>query len=524
MDRLTPAELHDAATDLFDLDPPARVMAINEDGLIVPLPTTVRLRGHQAIVGPVSAMDLVVPEDVETVIAAWMQARTTGRAGGRVHPAVAPSLLVDLDFVDARHTHGVYLGFVSGAHSADELATGASDHPLRPRFGISHKDELAIFTHCDDGYLHLLGWPADELIGRRAIELVHPEDHPRAIANWMDLLAHPGASRRTQLRHRRVDGSWVWLEITNTNHLRDPDLRYVLGETVDISDEMAATEALRAGRELLARLTDALPVGVLQLGPSGTVAYRNDRIEAILGRPIPPETALDDLWEPGTAPGPQLQAALAHGEDSDREIVVERPDGGTARVEVAVRALRAADGEITGAVACLNDVSEAVALREELAHRATFDPLTGCLTRRALLERLDTMLAGGRTVTAFFLDLDSFKPVNDRFGHTVGDALLRHVGHHLTEHVGDRGLVGRLGGDEFLVATTEPCDPASAAAEAEAVRNAIGVPLLVDGVRLSARASVGVARSGTDGIVGSDDLIAAADGSMYRVKAQRRSS
>ena len=524
MDRLTPAELLQAATDLFEREPPARLMAINEDGLVVPLPATVPLRGHRVMADLVSAMDLAVPEDVEAVISAWFTTRATGWATVRIRPAVAPSLSVDLDFVDARPTHGVYLAFVSGAQLAAELTTSAADHPLRPRFGISHKDKLAVFTHCDDGYERLLGWPAEKLVGRRALELLHPEDHPRAIANWMDLLAHPGASRRTQLRHRHADGGWVWLEITNTNHLRDPDRGYVLGETVDISDEMAATEALRAGRELLARLTDALPVGVLQLGVTGLVAYRNDRVEAILGRPIPPDTALDDVWPPGTGAGPQLHAALTDAEDSDREIAVERPDGTTARVEVAVRTLHGPDGEVTGAVACIHDVTEAAALREELAHRATFDPLTGCLTRRALLERLDVMLAGGREVTAFFLDLDAFKPVNDRFGHTVGDALLRHVGHRLTEHLGDRGLVGRLGGDEFLVATTDPQGDAGATTAAEELRRAVAVPLLADGVRLSARASIGVARSGTAGAVGSDELIAAADGNMYRVKAERRSS
>ncbi|HEX2808586.1 MAG TPA: PAS domain-containing protein, partial [Kineosporiaceae bacterium] len=210
----------------------------------------------------------------------------------------------------------------------------------------------------------------------------------------MDLLGRPGAARRVRLRHRRADGEWTWFEITNHNLLNDPEHGYVLAEMVDTSDEMAATEALRAGEELLRRLTEALPVGVVQFDAVGRVVYRNDRLASILGRDLPP--ARNDVDEPVAGRSglgelsESVTGVLASGHDADFEAAQSDADGVSRRIHVRLRALRGSEGEVTGAIACVNDVTDAAQLREELAHQATFDALTGCLTRRAVLVHLDT--------------------------------------------------------------------------------------------------------------------------------------
>jgi len=535
MQPLGPAALDEVLAGLLRASPPGHVTAIDQNGLFVPMPESVPLDCHHLIENASSALDLVVPDDIRAVITTWTTTRTSGAAHERVHLLAAPDTLAEIHFVDARHSHGVYLGMVLGAPAVGGIRTPA-EGALRPRYGTNRKDELGVFVECDDAYLHMLGWPEGGLVGRRGLEIIHPDDQTRAIANWMDQLRSPGTARRTRLRHRRGDGSWIWLEVTNHNLLGVPEGGHVLGEAIDISEEMAASEALRASEELLRRLTDALPVGVVQLDALGRVAYRNDPLEEVLGVPV---GCGDDLLAAfgsggGDAAGtlrPALRAALDRGMDGDHEVRLA-PSGlaGPRRVLVAVRALRAAPaeatapaeetaGHVTGAVACFSDVTEAAALREELTRRATVDALTGCLTRRALLDRLEALLAGTAPVTALFIDLDGFKPINDRFGHAVGDRLLQHIGARLLAHVGPDGSVGRLGGDEFLVVTTAPRDDASAARAAEGITRAIGEPLEVDGVTLIARASVGVARTapGTD----ADALVAAADQLMYREKTSR---
>jgi diguanylate cyclase (GGDEF)-like protein/PAS domain S-box-containing protein len=300
----------------------------------------------------------------------------------------------------------------------------------------------------------------------------------------------------------------------------------VLAEMVDTSDEMAATEALRAGEELLRRLTEALPVGVVQFDAVGRVVYRNDRLASILGRDLP--LARNDVDEPVAGRSglgelsESVTGVLASGHDADFEAEQSDADGVSRRIHVRLRALRGSEGEVTGAIACVNDVTDAAQLREELAHQATYDPLTGCLTRRALLERLDAMLASEYPVTVLFIDLDGFKQVNDQYGHAVGDALLRHVGGCLLAHAAAQDVVGRLGGDEFLIATTTLSDAATVAAAADAAAAALARPVIVDGVRLSARASIGAAHS--PDAADADALVAAADAVMYRTKTERRAA
>jgi PAS domain S-box-containing protein len=105
----------------------------------------------------------------------------------------------------------------------------------------------------------ILGWSREEMVGHRSLEVIHPEDRPRAVANWMDTRSAPGAGRRVRLRHLHRNGSWQWFEFTNHNLLGDPKHGCVVAEMVDISDEMAALEALRANERLLRRLAETLP-------------------------------------------------------------------------------------------------------------------------------------------------------------------------------------------------------------------------------------------------------------------------
>ena len=518
--RLDQSTLDTVLTSLLAQDPPAPVIAIAENSSIVPMPTSVPLRGHVVIEGLSSALELVVPDDFTDVIDCWQAAWTVGAAHVLAHPATDPGLEMVMHVVDATVAYGVYLCFVFGLPDVVQGQTQPGNG-MRPRYGIMEKSDLSVVLSCDKSVQRMLGWDADELIGRRSLDFVHPEDRQRVIANWMDLMNSPGATRRVRQRHKRADGGWMWLEVTNHNLLEDPDRRCMRVELVDISEEMAATEALRAGEELLRTLTEALPVGVVQLGLDGRIVYRNDRAESVLGCQL---QAGEDFATPVGNPKlvEAVNATLGQGCDQDLELVHNLRDGAVRRMNVSLRALGGGDGGITGAIACLSDVTGAAELREELARLVTYDSLTGCLSRRAVLEQLGTLTAAGAPVTVLFVDLDGFKEVNDRHGHAVGDALMRHVGACLLAGLKPGEVVGRLGGDEFLIATTEPDNDSEVAAIADATAKAVGQPLLFAGLHLIARASIGAARS--TGVTDADMLVAAADAVMYRTRTERRAT
>lgn len=156
----------------------------------------------------------------------------------------------------------------------------------------------------------------------------------------------------------------------------------------------------------------------------------------------------------------------------------------------------------------------------DLAHT---DPLTGLANRRALDARIAELLAKGEGAPSFklvLLDLDGFKPVNDRYGHAVGDRLLCGVAERLCEVVGDDGLVVRQGGDEFAV-LIPPQSRLQDAPLAEHLLIALVRPHVIDGVSVSVGASAGVAQWPADG-TDADALFDFADRALYQAKAETR--
>ena len=94
------------------------------------------------------------------------------------------------------------------------------------------------------------------------LDQIHPDDQGRAVEGWLAVLA-TRRNQQTRLRRRRKDGTWMWVDTTLHNFLNEPGRNHVLVEIIDISAEMQAQEALDDREELLRRLTNAMPVGLL---------------------------------------------------------------------------------------------------------------------------------------------------------------------------------------------------------------------------------------------------------------------
>ena len=177
-------------------------------------------------------------------------------------------------------------------------------------------------------------------------------------------------------------------------------------------------------------------------------------------------------------------------------------------------------------VVLLSDVTELRRKDKEMWHQANFDRLTGLPNRALLADRIDGMLRRARRnhteVAVLFIDLDDFKPVNDDFGHDVGDLLLREVAGRLQRLFRDEDTVSRLGGDEFVVAMHAELNSGFGQNAAGKIVASLSEPFQVAGHALTISCSVGVARFPDDGD-SADSLIQHADHAMYRAKKQGRS-
>lgn len=192
-----------------------------------------------------------------------------------------------------------------------------------------------------------------------------------------------------------------------------------------------------------------------------------------------------------------------------------RDDGTSFAGELAlhVRAREVGHGVVL--LGTMHDLSN-VLLLDELRHRASTDPLTGLANRAQLTTRLETGWGQGR-VALHFLDLDGFKPINDRHGHAVGDETLRVVAQRLRHAVRADDVVARLGGDEFVVLQAGVTEPGDAEGLAASLVDVLRAPMNIGGVRVTLGVSVGVALSEPDppSLL---PLLTAADRAMYDAK------
>lgn len=171
-------------------------------------------------------------------------------------------------------------------------------------------------------------------------------------------------------------------------------------------------------------------------------------------------------------------------------------------------------------------VSDLVSRRElelQLTHRATHDSLTGLANRALIYERLERTLAHARdvdgSVGVLFCDLDGFKEINDTLGHEWGDRVLVATAERLLAASRPRDLVGRVGGDEFIIVCPNLESVDVAIDVAHRLEDAIRAPIVHDGQSVQITASIGLAP--TDGSVTVDEVVRVADAEMYTAKRQR---
>jgi diguanylate cyclase (GGDEF)-like protein len=170
------------------------------------------------------------------------------------------------------------------------------------------------------------------------------------------------------------------------------------------------------------------------------------------------------------------------------------------------------------------EITEREAAEARAQTLARHDPLTGLANRRHFLEELDRrLLLIGEEKEAFallFVDLDRFKPINDVHGHAIGDQLLQVIATRLQNCIRDDSFAARLGGDEFAVLLEGPGGRESVGIAARRILNELSAPILVNGLKLTVGASIGIAMCPSDGRNGAD-LVQRGDAAMLRAKEDR---
>lgn len=318
------------------------------------------------------------------------------------------------------------------------------------------------------------------------------------------------------------------------SYLPDTDARGVVtGLFVQVTD---ITERKRMENELFdekerVRLTlQSIGDAVVCSDAKGMVTYLNPVAERLTGWQAF-DAAVHNVDEVVSLRSPDndeplpstLRTAMQQGAPTEpvRGVLVHRTTGQRFQVEETASPITDRHGAVTGAVAVLRDVTDAVAMAERMAHLAQYDSLTDLPNRVLLQDRAQLAMAQARrerkSLAVMYLDLDGFKQINDTLGHAVGDQLLVQFAQRLQAGVRASDTVCRQGGDEFVVLLPGLDTPEAACGVARKILAACDTPFELAGQRVQVGLSGGIALFPQHGD-SFDELSRHADDALYAAK------
>jgi diguanylate cyclase (GGDEF)-like protein/PAS domain S-box-containing protein len=371
----------------------------------------------------------------------------------------------------------------------------------------------------------VLGWRPEEVLGKAIVGYIHPDDLRPGILDSTrpDRVEFEG-------RVRQSDGDYRWIDITSRPVLDDSgDVVSRVGRLRDIAAKKEAEEALRQSEQRFRTAMASAPTGMAVVSLDREFVEVNPALCRLLGRSEqwlighglhdvldPQDDELDHLLRQ------DLLRGAAQSLTRDHQMV--HANGRRVLVEQSVGLLRDPSGQPTGFVSQFADVTEARRARDQLRFLATHDSLTELLNRRELVARVSGILGQtprtGQNIGILFIDLDRLKPINDTYGHAVGDEVIVTVARRLRDRVRASDVVARFGGDEFVVVLPAVHTAADAERIARVLHEGVRQPISHDGVLIRTTMSVGavVVAPGSD----PDLALRQADEALYAAKRQGR--
>lgn len=352
---------------------------------------------------------------------------------------------------------------------------------------------------------------------------IHPDDIETTMADVKRHLAGETPKYESTHRVQHKDGHWVWIldrgEVVR-NEQGNP-VRMV-GTHTDISERMQHEEE----RQLAASVFDNILDGLMITDATGKIVLVNRAFTEITGYAREEAIGNDpNMLQSGRHDGDFYAAmwnTLLKENAWQGELWNRRKDGEVYVSRQSISAIRDKYGKISHFIGLFNDISAYVNKLQKLERLTHYDALTGLPNRMLLADRLlqamDRCRRQRDLLAVCFMDLDGFKPVNDRYGHAVGDQLLIEVSWRLNNMVRAGDTVARLGGDEFVLIIGGITDESELALALDRIIQAIAEPCTIEGAVVAVGSSIGITlypRDDSD----ADTLINHADMAMYDAKA-----
>ncbi|MRW84225.1 diguanylate cyclase [Pseudoduganella sp. FT26W] len=406
-----------------------------------------------------------------------------------------------------------------------ELAAVNDASPL----GLLRADATGHCTYVNRTFETITGLTRDEALGDAWMRAVHPADRA-VLKSALNHMARTRAPFQDTLRCVHPDGKIIWVSFKIAAMVVDGNVYGYVGTVDDITHIRKSVMALRESESRLRTIADTLPAMVAYIDAEQVYRFHNVAYErefnrtgpTVLGRSVRDTMGAERyaFLEPYVLRA--LQGETLTFEEDDTSDTIERT------YEVVYIPQMDEDGVgVIGFHVMRQDVTVQKREKQRLLRLSQVDALTGLTNRAGFLQKLHDSMANsrenGNLMAVMYMDIDRFKPVNDTFGHAVGDALLKAFSARLTHTMRASDTIARLGGDEFTIIMERIHRIDDAAALAAKIVAAMQADFDLDGTVVSISTSIGLTYY-RDEDVSPAELLNRADILLYEAKQAGRNT
>jgi diguanylate cyclase (GGDEF)-like protein/PAS domain S-box-containing protein len=391
--------------------------------------------------------------------------------------------------------------------------------------GIVEMDCEGRISYWNHAATRIFGFSEAEALGQSLHSLITPQRFRSAFHGQFGSFQKTGEGRfigkTTELVGLDKFGHELPVEISIAS-IRESEGFRTIGVIRDIRQRKEAEQGLRLGSSVIRQASE----GIIVTDAKGNISMVNPAFSRVTGysesEAIGANPKLLGSGRHDDEFYARMWASLLEHGYWQGEVWNRRKNGEVFPEWLSLSAIHDSEGHITNFVGMFSDISKLKEAEEDLERLAFYDPLTALPNRLLFRERLEHSLKAARRSSSkltavLYLDLDKFKPVNDTYGHTTGDALLQEVGRRLSESVREVDTVARLGGDEFAIVLHEVTDASIPQVIANKIIAAINEPMLVEGNNCHVGTSIGIAIA-PEHTTDASTLVELADAAMYVAK------
>lgn len=381
-----------------------------------------------------------------------------------------------------------------------------------------------ICTEWNKAAENIFGYSETEVIGNNITELIVPlADQSKFISHYNLLLSHQGGEH-FESTHKTKNGHIIICNWYNTLMPDSRGLSRSIGALVqDITESKRVENELKLAAGVFTHAKEAI---IITDAKSNIIDVNNTFVQLsgysrkeVVGQ----KTSLFKSGRQSAKFYKDMWQAIIHKGHWTGEVWNKRKNGEVYPQLVTISSIRDAEQKVQNYIALYTDITEIKAHQKQLQHIAHYDQLTGLPNRTLLADRLTQAMPqckrNKQSLAVAFLDLDGFKPINDKYGHVVGDKVLIEMSRRIQSVLREGDTLSRFGGDEFVAILVGIEKPQLCEAILDNLLQTVSAPIAINNIVLNLSASVGVTIYPHDG-VDAEQLLRHADQAMYTAKQE----